>query len=169
MREAIKRFFLNRLQPLGIISSLFLPGLFGINIPYPSAMMVFQTPFLVLGAVANFSFFLILDLRNPQSPTHMRSFWMIYIFFVGLLSIELLPIYTGIMDSIFQFAHAETEKQKIMSELIVGYGFGGSFLFDLFFFYNPKIISKMLSVFVKVRKSKSPIDPLVHKMLTRTI
>lgn len=146
MSELIRRIITNRAQPLGIISAVFIPELFGIHIPWLSAMFIFQPIILLIAAITNFCFFLVLDLHNKESPEHLRSFWIIYTFFVGVLAVEILPLYVGVLGSIFSAANAETIQQKSITELVVIYGFVGSTILDVYMFYTKKIVSKLQSI-----------------------
>lgn len=148
MHQVAKRFIVNRSQPLAIVSAIFLPDVIGIHIiPWQAALMIFEPIFLLIFAIANFSFFLILDLGNKESPMHLRNFWMIYMLFVGVLSVELLPIYVGVQGSIFYAANAETSQQEYITKLVIAYGFVGSFVLDVYFFFTNKISAKLQSIF----------------------
>ena len=146
MNEIIKRFIINRAQPLGIISAMFLPGLFGFHLPGLSAVILFEPIILIIAAISNFIFFLVLDFRNKYSPEHLRSFLMIYIIFIGMLTVEILPLYVGVLGAIFHEGNAETSQQKLIADFVVVYGFIGSFLYDLFNLSIPKISNKLLSI-----------------------
>lgn len=148
LKEILKRYAITRAHPLSIISAIFLPDAFGIHIiPWKSSLLFTETEFLLLTTVASFCFFFVLDWKNDQLPTLLRSLSIIYILFVGYITTEFVTIFAGSLYAIFFEAKAMTLQLQIISDFVVIYNLGGGFIFEVYIFFMPTIVEKIQSIF----------------------